>query len=93
MASVETELVERLEGSNQIREVTESEEYTAPTSPRYDRALFLKLMSAGFSFFVAGINDGSTGAMIPYFMRQYEINTTIVSSMLVKHGLMIRPSK
>ncbi|KAK0117177.1 hypothetical protein ONS96_013010 [Cadophora gregata f. sp. sojae] len=41
---------------------------------------YLKLMSAGFSFFVAGVNDGSTGALVPYIIRDYGINTAIVSS-------------
>ncbi|KEY71687.1 hypothetical protein S7711_02919 [Stachybotrys chartarum IBT 7711] len=47
---------------------------------RLDRATILKLSSAGFAFFVAGVNDGSIGALIPYVIRQYDINTAIVSS-------------
>ncbi|RSM04356.1 hypothetical protein CDV31_010058 [Fusarium ambrosium] len=41
---------------------------------------YLKLISAGFSFFVAGVNDGSTGALVPFIIRDYGINTAIVSS-------------
>lgn len=40
----------------------------------------LKVVSASFSFFVAGVNDGSVGAIIPYVIRQYNVNTAIVSS-------------
>lgn len=45
-----------------------------------DKATSLKLLSASFSFFVAGVNDGSVGAIIPYVIRDYEVNTAIVSS-------------
>ncbi|KAK0717604.1 major facilitator superfamily domain-containing protein [Lasiosphaeria miniovina] len=40
-----------------------------------------KLASAGFSFFVAGVNDGSLGALIPYVIRDYGITTAIVSTL------------
>ncbi|KAL3465032.1 major facilitator superfamily domain-containing protein [Aspergillus heterothallicus] len=35
--------------------------------------LILKLISAGFAFFVAGINDGSLGTLIPHIRESYEI--------------------
>ncbi|UKZ86628.1 uncharacterized protein TrAFT101_002451 [Trichoderma asperellum] len=41
---------------------------------------YLRLISAGFSFFVAGTNDGSIGALIPYVIREYNVSTAIVSS-------------
>ncbi|KAL3469202.1 major facilitator superfamily domain-containing protein [Aspergillus californicus] len=41
--------------------------------------LLLKLISAGFSFFVAGVNDGSLGALIPYIRQEYTIDTNMVS--------------
>lgn len=41
---------------------------------------YLRLFSAAFSFFVAGTNDGSIGALIPYVIREYNVNTAIVSS-------------
>ncbi|KAK5994777.1 Bypass of stop codon 6-like protein [Cladobotryum mycophilum] len=52
------------------------------TQPKWhlDKTQSLKLMSAGFSFFVAGVNDGSIGALIPYVIREFNINTAIVSS-------------
>jgi hypothetical protein len=46
-----------------------------------DRRTLLKVASASFSFFCAGVNDGSTGAIIPYVIREYEVNTALVSSM------------
>ncbi|KAJ4262940.1 hypothetical protein NW762_006553 [Fusarium torreyae] len=40
----------------------------------------LKILSAGFSFFVAGVNDGSIGALVPHIIRDYDVTTAIVSS-------------
>lgn len=48
-----------------------------PVAPRTQ----IKLISAGFSFFVAGVNDSSLGALIPYLIRSYGINTAMVSVM------------
>jgi hypothetical protein len=39
----------------------------------------LKLFSAGFSFFVAGTNDGSIGALIPYILSSYYIGTSFIA--------------
>jgi len=39
----------------------------------------LKLLSAGFSFFVAGTNDGSIGALIPYILSSYHIGTSFIA--------------
>lgn len=41
---------------------------------------YLRLIAAGVSFFVAGTNDGSIGALIPYVIREYNVSTAIVSS-------------
>ncbi|CAI6013943.1 unnamed protein product [Clonostachys chloroleuca] len=41
----------------------------------------LKFLTASFSFFVAGVNDGSVGALIPYVIRQYHINTAQTSAL------------
>ncbi|KFY35218.1 hypothetical protein V494_06107 [Pseudogymnoascus sp. VKM F-4513 (FW-928)] len=35
----------------------------------------LKLSSAAFAFFTAGVNDGSLGALVPYILRTYDIAT------------------
>ena len=39
-----------------------------------------QLMSCGVSFFVAGVNDGSLGALLPYTIRSYGLTTAIASS-------------
>ncbi|KAK5655242.1 hypothetical protein OQA88_5809 [Cercophora sp. LCS_1] len=49
--------------------------------PNNDRKELVRLISAGYSFFVAGVNDGSLGSLIPYVVRLYGINTAIVSSL------------
>lgn len=40
-----------------------------------------KVLSAGMSFFVAGVNDGSLGSLIPYVIRSYGIGTDMVAVM------------
>lgn len=37
--------------------------------------LKLKLASAAFAFFTAGVNDGSLGALVPYILHTYGIST------------------
>jgi hypothetical protein len=39
----------------------------------------LKLLSAGFSFFVAGVNDGSMGPLLPYMLKDYNIGTSFIA--------------
>ncbi|OBT86327.1 hypothetical protein VE02_07428 [Pseudogymnoascus sp. 03VT05] len=43
----------------------------APLTP----FLKLKLASAAFAFFTAGVNDGSLGALVPYILHTYGIST------------------
>jgi hypothetical protein len=50
------------------------------SSNKPTKAELLKISSAGFSFFVAGVNDGSLGALIPHIIRDYDVTTAIVSS-------------
>ncbi|KAH8885643.1 MFS general substrate transporter [Thozetella sp. PMI_491] len=45
-----------------------------------DRRMALQIICAGYSFFVAGVSDGSIGTMIPYIIQAYSVSTTIVSS-------------
>ncbi|KAG0650626.1 hypothetical protein D0Z07_2216 [Hyphodiscus hymeniophilus] len=47
--------------------------------PEVDPKQTWKLFSAGFSFFVAGINDGSMGALLPYMLREYNIGTSSIA--------------
>jgi fucose permease len=49
---------------------------TTPTPHRLP-----KLLSTAFSFFTAGTNDGSLGALLPYILRSYGITTALVSSL------------
>ncbi|VZI06397.1 unnamed protein product [Fusarium fujikuroi] len=51
-----------------------------PRSSKPSTAELLKILSAGFSFFVAGVNDGSIGALVPHIIRDYNVTTAIVSS-------------
>ncbi|POR32205.1 Uncharacterized protein TPAR_07586 [Tolypocladium paradoxum] len=79
------DLVEALElaqprGNAQEPAQTDSRPPEQATQGRFDRATCLKLASVGFSFFVAGVNDGSIGALLPYVIREYGISTAIVSS-------------
>lgn len=45
-----------------------------------DKLAYLRLSSISLAFFVAGTNDGSIGALIPYVIREYNVSTAIVSS-------------
>jgi fucose permease len=47
--------------------------------PPIDRGTLLKLISAGYSYFCAGVNDGSLGPLIPYLLQTYNISTNFVS--------------
>jgi hypothetical protein len=58
------------------RNVVSAEEPT-PLS----RKMVLKLLSSGFSFFVAGTIDGSMGPLIPYMLLSYDIGTSFISIM------------
>jgi hypothetical protein len=42
------------------------------------RRTYLRLISAGF--FVAGVNDGSLGALMPYILHTYHIGTNVVTA-------------
>jgi hypothetical protein len=73
--SLNEDSVELAEFLNQGRSGNEAEQ-----ASNIDRQTLLRLISAGFSFFVAGINDGSLGVLIPWVIRDYGINTAILSS-------------
>lgn len=82
---------ERAGGENGIIELAEADnDRTSYASDSHDvavieappeKALYLKLISSGFSFFVAGVNDGSLGTLIPYLMLSYRINPGTVAAM------------
>ncbi|KFY84586.1 hypothetical protein V500_09186 [Pseudogymnoascus sp. VKM F-4518 (FW-2643)] len=46
-----------------------------PAKPPLTPFLKVKLASAAFAFFTAGVNDGSLGALVPYILRTYDIAT------------------
>ncbi|KFY40598.1 hypothetical protein V495_05340 [Pseudogymnoascus sp. VKM F-4514 (FW-929)] len=50
-----------------------------PEEPPLTPFLKLKLASAAFAFFTAGVNDGSLGALVPYILRTYSISTGSVA--------------
>ncbi|KAI8657040.1 MFS domain-containing protein [Fusarium sp. Ph1] len=49
-------------------------------SNKPNKADLLRIMSVAFSFFVAGVNDGSIGALVPHVIRDYKVTTAIVSA-------------
>ncbi|KAJ5421131.1 hypothetical protein N7465_003650 [Penicillium sp. CMV-2018d] len=57
---------------------TENETFqdSRPPGPKW---IYAKILSAGLSFFVAGVNDGSLGSLIPYVIRTYDIGTNMVA--------------
>jgi fucose permease len=42
--------------------------------------IIIKLISCAFAFFLAGVNDGSIGALIPYMLRFFDIGTGSVTA-------------
>lgn len=59
---------------------------TVPEGPNNDSSVteaeakvpYLKLIASGFSFFVAGVNDGSLGSLLPYVLETYHVSTGLV---------------
>ncbi|KAJ5789947.1 uncharacterized protein N7518_006958 [Penicillium psychrosexuale] len=56
----------------------ENETFQDSRSPE-SKWMYAKILSAGLSFFVAGVNDGSLGSIIPYVIRTYDIGTNMVA--------------
>ncbi|CDM28506.1 hypothetical protein DTO013E5_1036 [Penicillium roqueforti] len=56
----------------------ENETFQDSRSPE-PKWMYAKILSAGLSFFVAGVNDGSLGSIIPYVIRTYDIGTNMVA--------------
>jgi hypothetical protein len=44
-----------------------------------DRTTIAQLVATGFSYFFAGTNDGSLGAVTPYILRTYNVGTQYIS--------------
>lgn len=58
-------------GDPPAREVA-SQEQPAPV---------VKLVGSGFSFFCAGVNDGTLGALVPYILSTFAISTGKIAIM------------
>lgn len=43
--------------------------------------VIIQLIATGFSYFFAGANDGSLGALTPYILRTYDIGTQYIAIM------------
>lgn len=65
--------------SNSINNTTPTPTPNQP--PKTTKHPLPKLLSTAFSFFVAGVNDGSIGALIPYILRSYNITTALVTTL------------
>lgn len=79
MAVQDSQREEQIELSESARNGGSQTE--AESEPAMTRETSIKVVSAAFSFFVAGINDSSLGTLIPYLIRSYDINTAMVSVM------------
>lgn len=55
--------------------------HPASQEPDISRKVIAKIVVAGFSFFFAGANDGSLGALTPYILRTYHVGTEYVALM------------
>jgi hypothetical protein len=49
--------------------------------PKLSRHDLLKVVAASMSFFFAGNNDGSLGALTPYILRTYHVGTEWIALM------------
>lgn len=85
MASSEQADIELQAPSQENAAAVQYENPTASsTSPEFPESEIVprrtwKLFSAGFSFFVAGVNDGSMGALLPYMLKEYHIGTSFIA--------------
>ncbi|KAF2491339.1 MFS transporter [Lophium mytilinum] len=62
--------------SGQLEQQAPDSTTAADQPPRpIDRVVAFKLLSATFAFFIAGVNDGSLGTLIPYILCGYKIHT------------------
>lgn len=71
-------LENRLSAEQRTEETTAARDSNPIENPR-PKWLYLKIISAGISYFMAGVNDGSLGSLIPYAIRSYAIDTNMVA--------------
>ncbi|TEA10612.1 Bypass of stop codon protein 6 [Colletotrichum sidae] len=72
-------LTETYELNDSTKQPPVVEPPSEPVNEKIGRAALLKLIAAGFAFFVSGVNDGSVGPLLPYMIRDYNISTAVVS--------------
>ena len=73
--------VPRQESTSEVHhaELINSNSFPEAAEPQVIPHQTWKLFSAGFSFFVAGVNDGSMGALLPYMLKEYHIGTSFIA--------------
>jgi hypothetical protein len=57
------------------------QDHTIDQDTALTRQNLLKVIAASISFFFAGNNDGSLGALTPYILRTYSVGTEYVALM------------
>ncbi|KAJ5924216.1 Major facilitator superfamily domain general substrate transporter [Penicillium verhagenii] len=76
----ETIVLQPRNANTQLQEPESSvSQESEPNQQPQTKWLYPKIFSAGVSFFVAGVNDGSLGSLIPYIIRSYDIGTNMVA--------------
>jgi len=66
--------------SSGMRHATGQVDTSGEPNRRLDLQTKLKIASCAGCFLVAGLNDGSLGALLPYVIRTHGLTTTIASS-------------
>ncbi|OQE07714.1 hypothetical protein PENVUL_c012G07633 [Penicillium vulpinum] len=76
LTQTETIVLQTRASTEAIPAENETSQDSGPPQPKW---MYAKILSAGLSFFVAGVNDGSLGSLIPYVLRTYNIDTDMVA--------------
>jgi hypothetical protein len=67
------------------RQLERNTDLNVPQTTNNDTALtrknLLRVIAASITFFFAGNNDGSLGALTPYILRTYDVGTEYVALM------------
>lgn len=71
------------------RSARESEERASTENTSLTKSNLLRVIAASLSFFFAGNNDGSLGALTPYILRTYNVGTEYVALMYVDASNML----
>lgn len=86
--STQTETIQRPRPAHtveyELRELrlrSDVPEVEAPPAEQEAKAPYLKLFGAGFSFFCAGVNDGTLGPLVPYILATFSLKTGDIAIM------------